>query len=267
MREIKLGELVKLIQGIISAGAHGTDDKAPVPTHLKHVMRRDFEALAEHCDQLGLAVPSEYLRRGILLAKLPPQPNEVAEFGRLTNMIADTIEIELRARIFLEMPTDKQKFYSSGSALFGGEDVANKFPSAAFEIDEAGKCIALDRHTACVFHLMRIMELGIRAMASCLGIPDPVKPAERNWGIILRKIRDDGIQKKWPTAADRMAGDGAVLESLQASLDAVKSPWRDTTMHVEKKYTGEEAQHIFDAVRGFMMNLASRCDANGEPKA
>jgi len=111
------------------------------------------------------------------------------------------------------------------------------------------------------------MELGIRAMASCLGIPDPVKPAERNWGIILRKIRDDGIQKKWPTAADRMAGDGAVLESLQASLDAVKSPWRDTTMHVEKKYTGEEAQHIFDAVRGFMMNLASRCDENGEPKA
>jgi hypothetical protein len=38
-------------------------------------------------------------------------------------------------------------------------------------------------------------------------------------------------------------------------------------MHVEKKYTEDEAQHIFVAVRGFMMGVASRCDENGDPKA
>jgi hypothetical protein len=38
-------------------------------------------------------------------------------------------------------------------------------------------------------------------------------------------------------------------------------------MHVENKYTNDEAEHIFVAVKGFMMKLASRCDENGDPKA
>jgi hypothetical protein len=64
-----------------------------------------------------------------------------------------------------------------------------------------------------------------------------------------------------------MGGDGALFEELHASLDAVKNPWRNATMHVERKYTDDEAEHVFAAVRGFMMKLASRCDENGDPKA
>ena len=37
--------------------------------------------------------------------------------------------------------------------------------------------------------------------------------------------------------------------------------------HVERKYTEEEARHVFDAVRGFMMRLAERMDENGLPIA
>jgi hypothetical protein len=77
----------------------------------------------------------------------------------------------------------------------------------------------------------------------------------------------EGIERKWPTTADRAVGDGALFESLHASLDAVKNPWRNATMHVENKYTDDEAEHIFVAVRGFMTKLASRCDENGDPKA
>jgi hypothetical protein len=38
-------------------------------------------------------------------------------------------------------------------------------------------------------------------------------------------------------------------------------------MHVEKKYTKDEAEHIFVAVKGFMKKLASRCDEDGLPLA
>jgi hypothetical protein len=38
-------------------------------------------------------------------------------------------------------------------------------------------------------------------------------------------------------------------------------------MHVEKKYTPDEAEHIFGATQGFMRMLADRCDENGDPKA
>jgi hypothetical protein len=160
---------------------------------------------------------------------------------------------------------EKQKYYDPRDPAFGC-DVTNKFISVLFELDEAGKCLALGRPTACVFHLMRIMEIGVRAIARCLQIPDPVKPAERNLGHILDEIWN-GIAAKWPTTADRMGGDGALFEELHASLDAVKNPWRNATMHVERKYTDDEAEHVFAAVRGFMMKLASRCDENGDPKA
>jgi hypothetical protein len=109
------------------------------------------------------------------------------------------------------------------------------------------------------------MEIGLRAIAACLAIPDPIKPAERNWGTMLQKIRKDGIAARW--LADRAKGDGALFEELYASLDEVKSVWRDPTMRVEKKYTDSEAEDIFGAVKGFMRKLASRCDENGDPKA
>jgi hypothetical protein len=99
-----------------------------------------------------------------------------------------------------------------------------------------------------------------------LNINDPIKPAERNWAIILDKIWN-GIQTKWPTAVDRTKGDGALFESLYASLDAVKNPWRNATMHVENKYTDDEAEHIFISVKGFMKKLASRMDEDGKPLA
>jgi hypothetical protein len=57
------------------------------------------------------------------------------------------------------------------------------------------------------------------------------------------------------------------FQSLFASLDAVKNPWRNATMHVENKYVPEEAEHIFAAVKGFMKELASRMDESGQPLA
>jgi hypothetical protein len=38
-------------------------------------------------------------------------------------------------------------------------------------------------------------------------------------------------------------------------------------MHPANKYTVEEAEYIYVAVRGFMIKLAARCDENGDPKA
>lgn len=38
-------------------------------------------------------------------------------------------------------------------------------------------------------------------------------------------------------------------------------------MHVENKYTADEAEHILMAVHGFMKKLASRMDEQGLPLA
>jgi hypothetical protein len=115
---------------------------------------------------------------------------------------------------------------------------------------------------------MRAMEIGIRAVAACIGIPDPTKAAERNWGKVLENIKKEVERRSTtkPTAAWN-GGDRAFFEDVYVSLDAVRVAWRNTTMHVETKYTDDEAEHIFVAVKGFMKKLARRMDEDGEPKA
>lgn len=179
--------------------------------------------------------------------------------------IDERLKDELELTSVYVLDDAKVKYFDAGQDLLGKE-VASKFQSASFEIDEAGKCVALHRYTASVFHLMRVMEIGIRAFARCLKIPDPIKPAERNWGAILTDLKK-GIDTRWPTTATRMHGDGALFESLYASLDAVKNPWRNATMHVENKYTGDEAISIMNAVESFMKRLAARMDEQGQPLA
>jgi hypothetical protein len=133
-------------------------------------------------------------------------------------------------------------------------------------VDEGGKCCALSRDTAAIFHLMRAMEIAIRACAKCLAIADSLKPSERNWGDILRhvkeKIDQKNAAKNWTNLSDR-----EFFESAYASLDAVRVAWRNTTMHVENKYNPDEALHIFGAVQGFMKKIASRMDEQGLPLA
>ena len=86
---------------------------------------------------------------------------------------------------------EKRHDYLNPSSLPFGMQVLEQFPSAQFEIDEAGKCYAFGRPTATVFHLMRIIEIGVRAIAACLNIPPPIKSGEQNWGAMLKGIREE----------------------------------------------------------------------------
>jgi hypothetical protein len=181
----------------------------------------------------------------------------------------DAVESRLRDELSLTLAftiePSKTRFFDNTKPPFGS-DVALSFLSANFEIDEAAKCLALSRSTASVFHLMRTIEIGIQAIARCLAIPDPTRPSERNWGNILGEI-DKETKKRWPTVTARQSGDGAFFDRLYVSLDAVRNPVRNATMHVENKYTDDEAEHIFEMSKGFMKQLTSRMDEAGLPLA
>ena len=105
--------------------------------------------------------------------------------------IRNTLKRELSLLKIFVLEAKAQTYFEPKAPHFG-EVFGVKFQTAGvFEVDEAAKCIALSRPTAAVFHLMRVMEIGIRAVARCLGIPDPIKPAERNWGHILKAVKDE----------------------------------------------------------------------------
>jgi len=209
-------------------------------------------------DLMGLSVSKVMLQRiiGRLDSGVMPTAAEVRE-------LSARIRDELESRKFLYLNDSQFRLYEPKEPLFG-QLVEDKFPSkAVFEIDEAAKCLALGRSTACVFHLMRLLEVGIGAVRQCVGISDPLKDAERNWGTLIRKLNEAIEARKGVISPS----DHLLFADVLAFLHAVKTAWRNPGLHVEKVYTAEEAEHIWNATRGLMMKLASRLDEDGNPKA
>jgi len=164
---------------------------------------------------------------------------------------------ELASKNIFALSPKETSFFDGGDF---GKDVISKFPSAAYDIDEAAKCLALSRATASVFHLMRVMEVALGALHKCLGITVALVGNDRNWGNILNRIRDN-------IKARGNFNEKLFFQELYALLDAVKDAWRNATMHVEDKKTEDEAEMIFITVRSFMKKLSSRMDESGVPLA
>lgn len=151
-------------------------------------------------------------------------------------------------------------FLENPAATFGPK-FQTQFSGCLFDLDEAVKCLGASRPTAAVFHLLRMMEAGLRAIHACLGVTTPLTGVNRSWGKILERIDTaiEGRGKGW-NERDSFRGQYAMLV-------AVKQAWRDPTMHLENRYSEEQARDIFHAVRGFMQILADRMDENGKPEA
>ena len=210
-------------------------------------LRKELLQMMQLFTQLGLSVCAEHTKE--ILQQLPGM--KMTAFSRAAQELKNNLRRELKGIVCLWLPADKEGYFQKTS-LFGAE-VSKAFPSSSFDIEEAGTCIALSRGTAGVFHLMRVMEVGLRSFARDLGIS---VPGDKNWGNILREI----------SAAITRLPDGTTTEKehkefcsgATAHLSSVKDAWRNPVMHVRGAYTGDQAEDIFTHVRSFIRQLATR---------
>jgi hypothetical protein len=206
-------------------------------------LKEEFAGLSQTLEEMGLLISKEICDE--LAAKFstepPPVPSELQGF---VNRLFDIVRRELKSIYFVALSGPEKGMFDPSVPLLGF-DFEKKFPThGAFELDEAAKCMALGRSTATVFHLMRIMEAGIRAIAQCLNIPDPIKPSERNRVKMLESIKRQAASRTKGNPPWVSASDKNIFESAHASLDAVRVAWRDPTMHVENKYTSGGRSHL-----------------------
>lgn len=138
-----------------------------------------------------------------------------------------------------------------------GLGLKNKFRPAHKDAEEAGKCLAFDRNVAAVFHLMRVMEVGLRQLSETLKDPNLDPSHNPSWDAILKKC-DAELLKPYDKRSDEWRTDNVFLSTATANLRAVKDAWRNTTLHVDRTYDGEEAREVWNAVRAFMRHLANK---------
>ena len=153
---------------------------------------------------------------------------------------------DLDDRFFLFIPSENVPYYRAAEPLFG-KDVEAKFPEMSEDISEAGKCLALNRATAAVFHLMRAVEIAVQRFGNKLGI---ALATEKNWQNILDEIN------KAIKAMDQRAPTTKAHAQASAHLYNVKLCWRNQVMHPKQTYTPDEARALFGAVQTFIRDLA-----------
>jgi HEPN domain-containing protein len=151
---------------------------------------------------------------------------------------------ELEEKVFY-LIDDHAELLDPKTPLFG-TDVEDTFSKASEDISEAGKCLALSRPTAAVFHLMRAMELAVQNLYSKLGLS---ASPEREWGKLLSDIgKTIELLPKGKNRDDWSAS--------HSHLYHVKQAFRNDVMHPKQTYTMEEAKEVFDAVKSFMRHLS-----------
>ena len=165
-----------------------------------------------------------------------------------------TAIMEISSRLRDELASRKLYLVSSerNAYLTGNQfhaSVGTVFPDAIDDMNEAAKCFAFERPTACIFHLMRVTEVGLNAFAALLEIPDH----NPTWEPIIRKI---DFELKADYKDRKYKGDQTFLANASTHLHAVKVAWRNPTMHVDKVNTMEHAKEIYDATCGLMRYLA-----------
>lgn len=157
---------------------------------------------------------------------------------------------ELDGRKIFAMTPQYAHYHSPEEPLFG-QRVFAAFPDANNDIAEAGKCLALGCGTACVMHLMRALEVALKAVAKEFGIED-----KNDWGTYLREIEKE--LKAHETAGKKRSADEQFYADASAQLGNLKVAYRNPTMHVGSDYSEDRAEEILVATRAFMRHLAGR---------
>jgi hypothetical protein len=255
---ISLGFMLSEIQRIYSdakSAAHALGDKSaatehPAPAELRNRMKLTHRNLLEAAE---LHMTLKSFDRVVEAADDPTLTlHNVSEYAQDLHLrLAD----ELALCSFWQVPREYQQFLDPD--LFGSQ-VANAFPSARPDIEEAGNCLAFGRATACVFHLMRVVEHGLRALARNLS-DDNLNPSRNpSWDAILKKCEAEQRKPVAERSAEWRAADNTFVSEIIATVRAIKDGWRNPSLHVERSYTPDQAKEIFIAVRAFMRRLAEK---------
>jgi hypothetical protein len=172
--------------------------------------------------------------------------------------LRQTLQTELANSKFYYYPPDKVEYLDKFIVDWALKDHRLN-PSVREQALAAIDCYALNQSTACVFHLMVAMEIGVRALGDDLGVDLTViapgkKVRELTWNQIL-----DALNPKLTALPQSTVDEKRKFEkysATQAYLYRVADAWRNPTMHPrDQGYDELDAQKIIHQVRAFMGEL------------
>lgn len=173
------------------------------------------------------------------------------------NELISAINKDLEEKLFLYVPPEFVKYYDQDD-LFGIKD---KFPKANEEIKFAGNCYATDNYTACVFHLMRAVEISAKRMVYKMKVQHHLsKPIELcDWGQLISAL-EEGLKvlRIGSRTTIRQKNKYEFFNQSVGHFRNLKDAWRNNVSHSRKIYLQGETTDIINNTRSFFTHLAKK---------
>ena len=216
------------------------------------LMHHDLSRILINFESTGLVASSRLLKQ--IIEGLPTIT--LVRLQENFKQLNKIIEEDLNDHLFLYVPSDKAGYYNRKDAF--GIDVSKKFCSASQDIKDACNCFAFGQYTACIFHLMRIAEYGLRALAKERKVAIKNKPIEwAEWGTIIKEIDKKIVPMESAHAGPEKDAALSFYHGILGELRGFKNVYRNPTMHPRKMYEEYEAMAALHHVSEFMKRLST----------
>lgn len=222
---------------------------------LTHVSEEDLTAclntlrmVERHLTTLGLPVSLNIVTDLVPLFEARNQEYYYQLVIQEMETVVTTVTNELDSLTFLKVSPEYARYYSDIQPF--GAAVADAFSKANKDIEMGGKALACGLGTATVFHMMRIMELGLKALSKPLGIA-----YAPSWESYISQI-EKKITAKHPSKSAKWKKQEPLFRDILGDLQAIKIAWRNPTMHIVRHYDQDEGEDVFRMVKRFMRRLA-----------
>ena len=240
-----------LTQQITQRGleAQTTESDAKQPLYVCRNLHSD-------CEQIGLARSVERLQ------EVEFKLTRVEHGYPLTALVYDLKELDrdisrdLGDKLFICLQEGEEALYEKPE-MFGPE-VRAKFPKANREITIAGTCYAMNDYAGCVFHLMRAVEYGARAVLKALGVQIyDNRPIELcDWGDLKKALENEIPQLATGKRRNEQIMSDYEFYSYPIQEFGKFIVWRNKVSHLRGECLPGQTKDIMDATERYMRHLA-----------
>jgi len=206
----------------------------------------DVQWFAKEAERIGLPLSAQQAKRVVQMWKNGDKEGVGRGAMELHNRVLD----ELETVCCYVVPREKTSYLEH--AWPANPRIEDSFPSAIPEFKRAGRCFAYSENTACVFHLMRIVDLGLRSVAASLS----VNYDARNWAGIAGKITKS-MEQKYGDKTDAWKNQEHFYASVLADIQAISKAYRNEGIHDARKvYEEQDASYLLTVAEHLMTSLA-----------
>lgn len=277
MESFNAGELFISITGLSNLG-HGIPlgSELIYPAQNHEAMKTKIVYVCGELQRLGLPVSlasAEEVRK-ILFEEVKPHPEQHPNFGQVmhfdtlalgrynnfTKELVDRFAAEMRTKLAFTVDSRHAHLLSDDAPLFG-EAVESAFPDTQSDIEEASKCLALARPTACVFHLMRAAEGAASILSAHLNGETHQENGEPlHFGGLFNQVSSKIEEMPRGPSKDAWL-------KLKGFMSSLNRGTRTKVAHPGTVYTERQAERIYDLTKSFMEEAEELLNARRHERA